>query len=210
MDTERVLLSLDMSTTCTGWSVFGVDSKKLLARGLIKPSTKGGVAKMVYPRQQLTKMIDIGTQLLSLIENYKPCVIVIEEIAGSKNRLGQKTLDGLHFVVAWIIQNYLDIVRYYDVTGSDGWRTHLKLRLSDADKYANKEAKVLNKKLAASQRIPIIGPKHLAVRHANARFELGLNYDASETDGDLADSISMGDAFLTFRCTEIPRPDTIK
>lgn len=205
MDAERVLLSLDMSTTCTGWSVLGIDSRKLLARGIIKPSTKGGVGKMVYPRQQLTKMIDIGNQLLLLIQNYKPACIVIEEIAGSKNRMGQKTLDGLHFVVAWIIQDYLDIVRYYDVTGGDGWRTHLQLRLDDADKAANKEAKVLNKKLAASQRIPIIGPKHLAVRHVNARFDTGLNFDTCETDGDQADSIGMGDAFLTYRFAELPR-----
>lgn len=204
MAANGVLLSLDMSTTCTGWSVFEIESKRLIARGIIKPSTKGGIAKMAYPRQQLMKMIDIGYQLLTLIENVKPSCIVIEEIAGSKNRLGQKTLDGLHYVVAWVIEDYLSIVRYYDVTGASGWRTHLRLRLSEADKLANKEAKSLNKKLAASQRIPIIGPKHLAVRHVNARFELGLNYDTCETDGDQADSIGMGDAFLTYRYAELP------
>lgn len=205
MDAERLLLSLDMSTTCTGWSVFGIGSRKLYDRGLIKPSTKGGVAKLTYPRQQLTKMVDIAGQILTLIQQYNPHAIVIEEIAGSKNRMGQKTLDGLHFVVAWVIEDYLDRVRYYDVTGAVGWRTHLQLRLSDADKYANKEAKVLNKKLSAAQRIPIIGPKHLACRHANAKFDTGLNFDTRETDGDLADSISMGDAFLTHRFAELPR-----
>lgn len=204
-ETEKVLLSLDMSTTCTGWSLFGLESKKLLQSGLIKPSTKGGVAKMLYPKQQLTKMIDIAGQILQLITNFNPACIVIEEIAGSKNRMGQKTLDGLHFIVAWVIQDYLDRVRYYDVTGNAGWRFHLQLKLDDADKAANKEAKVLNKKLSASQRIPIIGPKHLACRYANRLYGTQLNCDTAETDGDLADSISMGSAFLKYRFAEVPR-----
>lgn len=201
----KKLLSLDMSTTCTGWSLFDVDSRTLLASGLIKPSTKGGINKMTYPRQQLTKMRDISVQIFQLIIAHDPNTIVIEEIAGSKNRMGQKTLDGLHFIVVDEIEPFLDRVKYYDVTGSDGWRTHLKLRLSDADKLANKEAKKLNKKLAASQRMPVVTPKHLACRHANARFNLTLDCDRSETDGDLADSISMGDSFLTYRFAEISK-----
>lgn len=205
MDGEKIILSLDMSTTCTGWAVLGIQSRQLLARGTLKPSTKGGVAKMVYPRQQLTKMVDLGHQILNLIENYKPHCIVIEEIAGSKNRLGQKTLDGCHFVVMWIIEQYLDIVRYYDVGGAVGWRTHLRMRLSDADKLHNKQAKVLNKRLQASQRLPIYSWKHLACRHANARFNTCLDCDTTVTDGDQADAISMGDAFLSFRFADLPK-----
>jgi len=202
-ENEKVILALDMSTTCTGWSIHGIDGK-LLHYGLIKPSTKGGVAKMEYPRQQLTKMKDIADQILNLIRQYRPHCIVIEEIAGSKNRMGQKTLDGLHFIVVMYIEGYLDRVRYYDVTGAVGWRTHLQLRLSDADKLANKEAKVLNKKLRGSQKLPVIGPKHLACRYANASFGTCLNVDTAETDGDLADSICMGAAFLKYRFVEIP------
>lgn len=202
MADEKVLLSLDMSTTCTGWSVLGLESKKLIAYGTLKPSTKGGVAKMAYPIQQLTKMIDLANQILAIIQQSRPSAIVIEEIAGSKNRLGQKTLDGLHYIVAWVIQDYLGLVRYYDVTGAGGWRTHLQLKLDDADKAANKEAKILNKKLPAAQRIPIIGPKHLAVRYVNKHHGLSLNFDTSETDGDIADSVGMGSAFLLFKCAE--------
>lgn len=199
---SKTLLSLDMSTTCTGWSLFDIETRALLLYGLIKPSTKGGVNKMTYPKQQLTKMLDISEQIEQLIQLHQPSSIVIEEIAGSKNRMGQKTLDGLHFIVVMKIEPYLDRVSFYDVTGSDGWRTHLKLRFSDADKLANKEAKKLNKKLAASQRMPVITPKHLACRHANHRFNLALDCDQRETDGDLADSISMGDSFMmqTYRC----------
>ena len=202
---SKILLSLDMSTSCTGWALFYIDSRQLFEHGLIKPSTKGGVAKMDYPKQQLTKMRDIAAQIFNLIQNYKPHAIVIEEIAGSKNRMGQKTLDGLYFIVADAIDVYLPIVRYYDVTGSAGWRTHLGLRLSDADKLANKEAKKLNKKLATSQRLPVIGPKHLACRFANATLGTQLNFDISETDGDLADAISMGYAFLKYRFADLPK-----
>lgn len=204
-DEGKILLSLDMSTTCTGWSTFDIGTKKLLQHGIIKPSTKGGVAKMLYPKQQLTKMIDIGEQLANLIRNMKPHCIVIEEIAGSKNRMGQKTLDGLHFVVAWIIEEYLPIVRYYDVSGSSGWRTHLQMRLSDADKLANKEARTINKKLSRAQQIPIISWKHLSCRFANSQHGLSLNFDTAETDGDIADSVSIGTAFLKFRFAELPR-----
>lgn len=205
VENEKTLLSLDMSTTCTGWSLFAISDHRLLQRGVLKPSTKGGVSKMDYPKQQLTKMIDLGQQILNLILNFKPYCIVIEEIAGSKNRLGQKTLDGLHYIVAWIIEDYLPIVRYYDVTGASGWRTHLQLRQTDADKAANKEAKKLNKKLPSSQQIPIIGPKHLAVRYTNLVYGTDLNCDIRETDGDQADSIAMGSAFLKFRYADLPK-----
>jgi hypothetical protein len=190
------LLSLDMSTTCTGWSVFDIETKALLEYGKLKPKTSGEVAKAGYPRQQLMKMIDLAQQMRTIVETHNPTLIVIEEIAGSKNRLGQKTLDGLHYIVAWVIEEYLERVRYYDVTGASGWRTHLKLRLSDADKLANAEAKKLNKQLKASQRIPIIGPKHLACRYVNSVYNLTLNVDLNETDADVGDSIGMASAFL--------------
>jgi len=124
----KILLSLDLSTTCTGWSVFNMHTHELITYGTLKPSTKG-LSKMVYPKQQLTKMIDLSFQLRALIENYKPTHIVVEEIAGSKQRLGQKVLDGLHWVFLHNNQEIIDIVQFYDVTGSDGWRTHLNLSI---------------------------------------------------------------------------------
>lgn len=199
---EKVILSLDMSTTCTGWAVFNIGSHELLTYGKIKPKVKGAT-KLKYPRKQLENMKSIAEQLLNLVETYKPHAIVIEEIAGSKQRLGQKTLDGLHYIVALQLEKYLDVVFYYDVTGADGWRRHLDLRLNDADKAANKEARTLNKRLAARQKLPIIGPKHLACRHANARFGMNLDVDACSTDADVADALCMGDAFLKFRCTDL-------
>lgn len=195
----RTLLSLDLSTTCTGWSFFEVDTDSLKGYGTFKPSTKG-LSKLTYPKQQLTKMIDLSFKIRSLIENYKPTLIVIEEIAGSKQRLGQKVLDGLHWIVLMHVQEYIDIIKYYDVGGHDGWRTHLKLRLTDADKLANKEAKKLNPDLGAGvSKLPIYDAKDLACRYANARYGLTLDPQMNQYDADVGDSVSMGSAYIQFR-----------
>jgi len=196
----KILLSLDLSTTCTGWSVFDIETKKLVSYGTLKPSTKG-LSKMIYPKQQLTKMIDLSFQLRSLIENFKPSHIVIEEIAGSKQRIGQKVLDGLHWIFLHNNQEIIDIVQYYDVTGSDGWRTHLNLKLTDADKLANKEAKKLNKELGRGvSKLPIYDAKDLACRHVNSNFGLSLDPQTNQYDADIGDSIAMGHSWLLFRC----------
>lgn len=194
----KYLLSLDLSTTCTGWSIFEVETKKLVEYGILKPSPKG-LSKMHYPLQQLTKMIDLSHKIKSVIENFKPSLIVIEEIAGSKQRLGQKVLDGLHWIVLYHIQDLIPTVSYYDVTGMNGWRTNLGLRLSEQDKINNKEAKKLNKNLKPGQRLPVYDAKDLAARYANKRFGLTLDPQASQYDADIADSVSMGAAFLDFK-----------
>lgn len=195
----RTLLSLDLSTTCTGWSVFNIDEHKLITYGILKPSTKG-ISKLIYPKQQLTKMIDLSFQIRSLIENYRPTHIVIEEIAGSKQRLGQKVLDGLHWVVLMHVQDYIDIIQYYDVTGVDGWRHHLNLKLTDLDKANNKEAKKLNPDLEPKSRLPVYDAKDLACRYANETFGLALNPQVNQYDADVGDSVSMGSSYIKFRC----------
>lgn len=200
---NRTLLSLDMSTTCTGWSFFNIDDHSLISYGTLKPSTKG-ISKLIYPRQQLTKMIDLSLQMRNLIESLKPTHIVIEEIAGSKQRLGQKVLDGLHWIMLMHNQEYIDIITYYDVSGENGWRTNLGLKLTDADKLANKEAKKLNPQLGRGiSKMPVYTPKDLAARYANQRFGLALDVQLNQTDADVADSVSMGSAFIQFKCPKV-------
>jgi hypothetical protein len=194
----KYLLSLDLSTTCTGWSVFEEETGKLVTYGILKPSTKG-ISKMVYPQQQLTKMIDLSLQIRNLIANYKPNHIVIEEIAGSKQRLGQKVLDGLHWVLLMHIQEMIPIITYYDVTGADGWRTALGLKLTELDKLSNKEAKKMNKDLAPKSRLPVYDAKDLACRYANSTYGLALDPQTNQYDNDVGDSVSMGSAWLRFR-----------
>lgn len=202
----RVLLSLDLSTTCTGWSIFDIDTKKLIEYGIIKPSTKINgliISKLKYPRQQLLKMIDISFKIKSLIERCKPTHIVIEEIAGSKNRLGQKVLDSLHFIILYHIQEYIDLITFYDVSGPNGWRYHLGIKLSEQDKIFNKEGKKLNKLIAkGNTKLPIIGPKDLACRYVNGVYGLSLDPQKNQFDNDIGDSVAIGSAFLKFRLSK--------
>lgn len=195
----RHLLSLDLSTTCTGWSVLD-ETGKLITYGIIKPFTGVPVSKMTYPLQQLTKMIDISLKVRKLIEDFKPHHIVIEEIAGSKQRLGQKVLDGLHWIVLFHNQEYISIVSFFDVTGPNGWRTALGLKLNDADKLANKEAKKLNKELGRGvTKMPIYDAKDLACRYVNSTYGLALDPQVNQYDSDIGDSIAMGSAYIKFR-----------
>ena len=198
-----------MSTTCTGYSVFDIETKKLITYGIIKPRVPL-VSKMKYPRRQLEICRNLREQIGDLISQLDSSdnvnIIVIEEIAGSKNRLGQKTLDILHGIV-WdglCKRGYLERVCYYDVSGSKGWRTDLKLRLSDADKANNKEARLLNKKIQkGTRKLPIIGPKHLAAEYVNRRYGTLFDVDLNSRDNDLADSIAIGSAFLQFRLKDL-------
>ena len=193
------LLSLDLSTTCTGYAFFEIETKKLHHTGIIKPKVKG-VTKLKPPKKQLEKMINIATQIRTLIKNLNPDKIVIEEVSGSSFRKSQKVLDSLHYILLYFIMDIFDIetIVFYDVTGANGWRNHLKLKLLDSDKQKNKESRQLNKSLPNNQKLPIIGPKHLACRHANYYYNLDLDVDKRSSDGDIADAVSMGDSAIKF------------
>jgi Holliday junction resolvasome RuvABC endonuclease subunit len=196
----KTLLSIDLSTNCTGWSLFQIDTCSLIEYGSIKGKSFKDTSQW---RSTLKKLEYMASSILNLIEQYKPDLIVIEEIAGSKNRIGQKTLDMAHGILWKTIDKYLDIVSYYDVSGSDGWRTHLGLKLTEADKLANREAKKLNPQLGRGvSKMPVYTPKDLAARYANWRFGLALDVQLNQTDNDIADSISMGSAFISFRMSK--------
>lgn len=193
------LLSIDLSTTCTGFSTFNLETKELIDYCALKPSTKG-LKGLVYPELTLVKMQNFALKLRDYILEVDPSIIVIEEIAGSKNRMGQKTLDGMHWILLKAIPEYIKRVHYYDVTGAKGWRTNLGLKLTDADKATNKEYRKLNKNLEkGTKKLPIIGPKHLAARYVNYTYGTHFDVDANTSDNDIADSIAMGSAFLKFR-----------
>ena len=199
----KTLLSIDLSTNATGYALFNIETNELITYGVVKGKSFKDTSKW---RATLKKMRFMADSVLNLIENYKPHAIVIEEIAGSKNRIGQKTLDMVHGMVWSAIDKYLDIVSYYDVSGLDGWRTHLQLKQSDADKAQNKEAKKLNPKLGKGiPKLPLVDTKTLSARYANKRFNLSLDPENITTDGDIADAVSMGDSFLRFRFTS-PTP----
>lgn len=197
------IVVLDFSTTCTGYAYFDIKTKALLNYGAIRSSTKG-LSKVTYPEKPLMVMRDMVDKINELILNDLPLpkAIVVEEIAGSASRMSQKVLDMAHGILMDRFKDLqlIDLVDYYDVTGVNGWRKHLDMRLNDADKLANKEARKLNKTLAkGTTKLPIIGWKHLACRHANHRFGLNLDVEVDKYDGDRADAICIGDAYLNKR-----------
>jgi len=197
------LLSLDLSTTCTGYALFDISTKKLLSYGALKPNfknpTKKGVPLYPHPQSSILKLRELADQVIALMT---PDVtkIVIEEINSGKNRLGQKVLDGYHYVLMERMPaEFLSMISFFNTDGSDGWRSraHLGLQLTQTDKIANKEKKKLNKKRKkGSKKEHVITQKDLACRYVNNRF--GLNFDCAinDSDGDIADSIAMGVAYL--------------
>ena len=195
---SNLLLSLDYSTTCTGWSIFDIENKKLLFYGIIKPKVLL-LSKMKYPKKQLEVCKSIAEQLWQLILKYNPDRIVMEEINRHKSRLSGKTLDGGHYIFYYKIQKELAKVTMMDSDGKTGWRTRLQLFMSDADKLHNKEAKKLNKKLLkGTKKIPKITKKHLAARFVNSHYCTSFDVDAQVSDADISDSIGLGHAFLYY------------
>lgn len=192
----RVLLSLDLSTTCTGWAKLDLDTKELLEYGSMYPEIKNPVKKGVptyeYPEWQVLKLRALSDQVLKLIDEDVE-QIVIEEINRGKNRLGQKVLDGFHFVLLErMASERVKTVFLIDSDGKIGWRSQngLKLQLSTFDKETNKKNKKLNKKLAKGlKKLPVVTQKTLAVRYVNKRYELTLT---EEDDSDAADAIGLG------------------
>lgn len=195
------ILALDFSTSATGWALFSAEDKKLKEYEVLKKSLKG--AGHLEGMQKTLKMIDsMINKIVDLIHDIGPDYLVIEEITGAKGstgRLSQKTLDGAHFLLYERLYEWMPRTDWYDVSGKRGWRTDLGIKLNDADRINNKEARKLNKSLGRGQKLPIVGPKNLSCRYANNKFGLELDCDARTTDGDKADAICVGYGFITHR-----------
>lgn len=197
---KKIVLSLDLSTTATGWARFNLDTKELIDYGFLKPILSKIEKKYLYPAIQLSKMRNLSDQILPLITE-ETTHIVIEEINRGKNRLGQKVLDGFHFILMDRLPlKEINKVIYRDSDGSDGWRSRagLALQLSDFDKDQNKQIRKFNNKLAKGEKdVPVINQKTLACRFVNKKFGLNLNSEVNSTDGDIADAIGLGYFMIT-------------
>lgn len=191
------MLTIDLSTTCTGWSLWNTSTKILINFGFVKPS-KRGLSKLVYPRKQLEVMKDLALKIAQLVQNEKPDLIVIEEVNLHKSRMTGKTLDGAHWITLLNLSpEQLATVRYRDSDGPTGWRTRLNLRLTESDKKVNAERKKINKKkVKGTADLPIITKKHLAARHVNEVLGTSFDVDANATDNDVVDAIGLGLAEL--------------
>jgi hypothetical protein len=190
-----MLLALDLSTTCTGYAVFDRENRTLKDYGKIIPEKIQRSKSLKSYATALIKMRSISDQIVELIQEVNPKIIVIEEICKGSSRLGQKTLDGLHYVVLdKLLLEDLKRVTYMDVID---WRGRLGIRLSEQDKLQNKFNRK-NNKLAGKRgtKLPIWTYKHKAQQWVNRKFKLNFDVIKNPTDADICDAICVGYAYL--------------
>jgi hypothetical protein len=203
----KKLLTIDLSTTSTGWAVFDLEKRQLEDYGFIKPEKKG-LSKLSYPEKQLKTMQSIGFKLMEVIYRVDGFAIdgsqnllktiLIEEVNRHKSRMTGKTLDGMHWVLMEMLAGdndlqYIKRVKYRDSDGPTGWRSRLNLRLGENDKKLNAERKKINKKkVKGTADLPIINKKHLAARYVNSQLGLSFDVDKNATDNDVVDAIGIG------------------
>lgn len=196
----KILLSLDLSTNCTGWATFNCKTRGLLEYGIIEPINAKGYTRLRYPQSALYRIISMAEQVSAFIIKTQPDQLIIEEVNRGISRTGQKSLDALHFFVLFFLittgKEFIDKVQYVDSNGKKGWRTKLGLKLTDLDKLHNKEVKKWNKNKKNRPKKVVINWKHLAARFVKQAYGIVLDVDALESNGDLADAISIGTAHL--------------
>jgi hypothetical protein len=194
--TNKVLLSLDLSTTKTGWSKIDLNSRALADYGDIVPRvknpTKNKIPRYGYPIIQLIKILDICDQILELITPEVE-IIIIEEVCKHRARLTGKVLDGLHFIL--LDKMSLESIKKVKFIDVSDWRQKLGLRLSEEDKKINKDIRKFNKTASKKEQKKVINWKTLSCRYVNARY--GLNLEEKK-DSDKADSICIGTAYIDF------------
>lgn len=174
------LLALDLSTSSTGIATF--QDGKLTEYYCNSFSDLKKSQKTGYPHDSLARIRRMVGATLDIIEAQRPDVIYIEEINRGCNRIAQKTLDGLHYVLLNAMKPE-DVVKvkFMDSDGATGWRSPagLNLRLTPEQSKANK-------KLKGSKKIT---KKDLALAFVESHFGIGLAGPGSE---DIADAICMG------------------
>lgn len=199
----KIVLALDMSTSSTGYALFDRETKTLIKSGRMKPKV-AGIHKHKYPKAALFVILDMAKRIADLITETKPDWIVIEEVNRGINRIGQKSLDALHFFVLshmYALADasiYLDRVSYIDSNGKKGWRGMLGLKLSDQDKQVNAEIRLHNRKKSTKKKAPLIDWKVLAQRYVNTKFKTSFNVWENPGDNDECDAIALGDAWCNY------------
>jgi len=197
------ILALDYSTQSTGYSIYSEENQKLIKFGIIKPNIKRkkGEGELSF---LLNRLHNIGDQILSIIKEFNPEIILIEEVNfGRAGRLSQKTLNGGHFILLTSIRDYISRVKYVDSDGKTGWRTILGIKFSTKELRRIKDLKKLNKGLKGKSKHIIRTRKHLACDYANKEFSMTLNPDSNKADADLGDSLCLLLSFLKTRKKDI-------
>jgi len=194
---KKYLIAIDLSSSCTGWAVFDIKKKELIEYGNIKNSLKG-ISTLGYPQGPLSRIKRMAEYVAEKVKQYQDDLqlIGIEEINMGTQRLGQKTLDGVHWFFLEYLGGLIQVVEYSDSDGIKGWRTHLGHVLSEEDKHHNKEARRFNKKVRKEDQVPLKTRKHVTARWANEKFGMSLDVDQISGDSDIADALGLGWSIL--------------
>lgn len=175
-----IIIGLDLSTSSTGYCVFEVKGRKktLLKHGIVKPKVKG-ISKHKYPIKTYLNMVDVASKLKDIIAEWEPEKVYIEEVNRGINRIGQKGLDGLHWMVIhyciMIDPDFLKKIHYVDSNGKTGWRTILGISIKD---YKHLKGTSLRWKVAAQDFV-------------NKKYKKEFDVLTHPSDADMIDSIAM-------------------
>lgn len=104
---DYIILGLDNSSGCTGWSIVKVingNQMQLIDYGMIP--TKGDYEKV---------LITIEQKYIEIIEKYKPDYIAAEQMFVSRNRRTAMTLAYIHGIMLLTAAKYKIPVTYYAV-----------------------------------------------------------------------------------------------
>lgn len=162
------LLSLDLSTSCSGWSVF--QDGKLVEHGSVKEGKYKGKSLQRYPQRtgRVSKMM--CEELLQIIIKVNPDKIVIEE-AAANGIAGVKSIKSLCMahgqLLLLILQAELPVYDSITFLSPREWRGAVGLKKNGDFKASS-------------------------VQSANKLF--GLNLDL--TQHDISDSILLGQGYL--------------
>lgn len=172
------LLSLDLSTSNSGFAVFDVKKKKLIRSGQLRAKIKG-ISKMRYPENAFHKCLHISAQIGDLVAEEKPDIIVIEEVNRGINRIAQKSLDALHFFVlqACFSEDLFPKLQYVDSNGAKGWRGQLGITIKK--KYPHLKGASAKWKKAAEEFV-------------NKKFKKNFDVENNKRDADEVDAICVG------------------
>lgn len=189
---ERVL-SLDISTK-TGWAllVSGPAEYTLEAWGQIKAIHEPKDSP--YPQNYVDWAYLCFAEIVKLIDQHTPDILVIEETAGgSKSVYSQKILEYIHFLLARLIRD-TGIRASYLMT--EQWRRLCDCLMTKEEKKRNsavtKYKKTTGEKLARNAEGKVMGRisrKHVNIRRANELFGAYFDEPLRKKDEDTADAL---------------------
>ncbi len=195
------VLGLDISTR-TGYALIVQNEEtqvpKLFASGLIvlgdRPVVSYGDG--VYPWNYLEATGKQARLIAAAVRQYRPQVIVIEEVNMGRSRYAQKILEWIHCQLLAELRGAGTIVYY----SSSVWRQALALTLTREQKRDNARlAKAKREAAAVGGRVDRralgirgrVTKKHVAVAYVNQRYQLALKVK----DNDIADAICLATAY---------------